>query len=220
MSKIVEGQSRHSRLTPGLSIAGAGLPAGSLGLIVHRADLTPYVLSAYHVLGSKRRPVLQPAVRDEGRHPEDLISSVLDAYVGSLGEAAIAPIVQGSGRTFANRPFHDSGVLLSSVRSPVIGERLHKCGRTSGLSHGIVTRKGWQRSDLYPGLKIYGFYLRSDSGSGKVLTQGGDSGAVWYSRDDGAAVGLHLVGEKSGTEWAFACPLSGIMKKLGVHLSV
>jgi hypothetical protein len=192
---------------PGCGIGHHKATAGTLGAIVRRTgDDALFALSNAHVLahaGFAQRgdEVLQPAVGDGGgagdvvAHLEDFVPFEFggDGFT-NLVDAAIARLVDGTGepviRLLDRRP---AGVTTNLRR----GMRVHKVGRTTDLTTGIIT-------DVHFRLTMH-YREVSDDRVGfryQVLctrfTDSGDSGSLVLSSSD-RAVGLHVAGSPSAS---------------------
>ena len=71
---------------------------------------------------------------------------------------------------------------------------------------------------------MYGFRLmpvRHGNPRNEEISQAGDSGSIWYSKQDGKRVGLHIAGETNrhpAKEHAIACYLNYVLDDLDVSL--
>lgn len=170
---------------PGVSVSHARSTAGTLGLFVQAADATA-LLGAAHVLAPDVEaragdPILQPGRADAGR-PEDAIATLLRFDLAT--DTAIALV--GPARPI-DRAQEGSGVLVQPGRYPVLGELLEKSGRSSGVTRARIDGIG-----SYDGV-AYSFRLVPPlpSPAAPLITEDGDSGAVWYGVQDLRGVGVH-----------------------------
>lgn len=107
-----------------------------------------------------------------------------------------------------------------------------KSGRTTGVTHGIVTRVHTiakiDYGDPIGEQSVGGFEIGPDEGrlpaSGEI-SQGGDSGSIWLFKADGGKpskvmAGLHFAGEGFGdpSEHAIACYGRSVFEKLEISL--
>jgi hypothetical protein len=170
--------------------------------------------------GTDRDPIIQPARLDFGLAPADTIAELYRWHTpGPWGDAAIARLNQ-------SRPFGldqaNSGVRVTSIDTPAIGQILEKAGRTTSITRGLVEAMG---TYYYPEAMagVSGFMLSTvglDSPNSQDLTAQGDSGAIWYDPDTQAGVGLHVAGEaRQSNEFAIACYLTRVMMTLRVSLA-
>ncbi len=105
-----------------------------------------------------------------------------------------------------------------------------KSGRTTNVTHGVVTRIAVTTKLSYDGLpvRIGGFEIGPDPkrpAKDNEISQGGDSGSIWLAKDkNGAAtdimLGLHFAGESADNphEYALACAAHSVLEKLEVTL--
>lgn len=192
---------------PGCGIGHRKVTAGTLGAIVRRAgDSALFALSNAHVLaddGLAQRgdQVLQPAVEDGGgegdvvAHLEDFVPfqfggdgfpNLVDAAIARLTDGAAEPVI----RLLDRRP---AGVTTNLRR----GMRVHKVGRTSDLTTGIITDVHFRLTMRYRRVSEDRVGFRH-----QVLctrfTESGDSGSLVLSSSN-RAVGLHFAGSPSAS---------------------
>jgi hypothetical protein len=168
-----------------------------------------FALSNAHVLAddglaAKGDPVLQPAADDGGRDATDTVAlledfvpfefgdtgfpNVVDAAIARIGTEQIDLAIRLLGRPPAG--------ITTNVRR---GMRVHKVGRTTDLTTGIV-------QDVH--LRLSMTYQRTANDRGRVgfrdqvlctrFTEGGDSGSLVLSSSN-RAVGLHFAGSPSAS---------------------
>lgn len=224
-------QNRPLRL--GGSVGHFRITAGTLGAFVRaRAGGGPLLLSNNHVLANENRAVagdaiLQPAISDGGRNPEDAIAT-LGAFVRmkrnstNLVDAAVAALNEGV--PFDPRALEGLGQLvgLGDVLLDE-GAGVAKVGRTTGTTRGRVT--AFELDNVVVGYDLGD--LRFDNqieieGAGDLpFGQRGDSGALIVT-DDLRAVGLlFAVGDVGGTNGkglTYANPLRTVLDALEVDL--
>jgi hypothetical protein len=80
-----------------------------------------------------------------------------------------------------------------------------KSGATTGVTEGVVL--GVSDDVIVIGRS-------EDIPEGYVLTDAGDSGALWVRADDFAPVGVHFEGNTTGSEWAKARPIKLVLETL------
>ncbi|MET9490643.1 hypothetical protein [Nocardia sp. NPDC006630] len=143
-------------------------------------------LSNAHVFGSSTgTPVTQPSAEDGGTDTADLIASVLRS--GQLDAAIAAP----TGAGVADSSIVSAGPAVFEITDAIVGMRIQKTGRTTGLTFGTVELIDYD-SDY--------FGSKSDlwiDGEGEDFSAGGDSGALYLDAADAEAhrvVGLHWGG--------------------------
>lgn len=194
------------RPCPGsVSVGHYLITAGTLGTFVIYNGQT-YGLSNNHVLAngdsiqfpsaSKGDAILQPGKYDNGRNPEDIIGYLdvwrkLDAQGNNLVDAALFKPV--SPDVVLNRILALGTPV--GVRSPRVGERVIKAGRTSGLNEDTVT-------DIDATIKVdYGNFTAQFLH--QIVTgpcgKAGDSGSALISKDTMDLVGLLFAGSETIT---------------------
>jgi hypothetical protein len=179
---------------------------GTLGFIGTSNGQDRWIVSAYHVLGrsdgsvfADGEPIYQP-FRSAVSAPVALVSR---ARSDAVTDCAAAEIVNGVGAT---------GEILGigTVRAPiepVVGMRVLKSGIETGVTEGVVRQVSGDRIVI---AVPAGFPDKYD------LSGRGDSGALWISRDAGAPVALHLAGNDTGEEIAFAVRIAKVLGVLGL----
>lgn len=217
---------------PGVSVAHPTVSAGTLGCFVRdREDATVYALSNWHVLhGPQGRigdAVLQPGPHDDNRASGTRMGRLVRSHLGVAGDCAVAT-VEGRG---VDPEVLGLGVVPDSMADPELGDRVVKSGRTTAVTHGVVSRVdvvvkinyGQPVGEVQVGcLEIEPDPHRR--GTDGQLSDGGDSGAVWLhkarnGRPTGVLAGLHFGGNDVDTgERALACLPRSVFEKLGVTL--
>jgi endonuclease G len=148
------------------------------------------------------------------------------SHLGVAGDCAVCSIV---GRQLNDRIL-ELDIVPKRIAKAALGDKVVKSGRTTGVTHGIVTRVGVVTNVNYGGTagtqQIGGFEIgvnpEKPPGDGEV-TMGGDSGSLWLidtaSTDKDVAVGLHFAGETDPNptaEHALACAIHSVLQKLQV----
>lgn len=222
-------------IRPGVSISHPSVSAGTVGAIVHdRATGRPAVLSNWHVLhgpgGAIGDPALQPGTHDDNSGAaRNRFGTLLRSHLGAAGDAALASVeIRG-----VDPSILDLDVVPTEIADPELGDQVVKSGRTTGVSHGVVTRVDTMVSLDYGagvGEQMIGcFEIEPDprrDGEQGTLSDGGDSGAVWMlksgnGRPSTVMAGLHFAGadDVSGAEQALACYASSARDVLDFSLS-
>lgn len=226
---------RRDPIVPGISLGNRRVQsAGTVACIVYdRTDGTPYVLSNWHVLhgpsGEIGDDAVQPGPADDNRVKVNRLGRLVRSYLGAAGDCAIATIED---RGFSAEIL-DLGVEIDTVGEAELDDKVIKSGRTTGVTHGIVTRVHTLALVNYGGdvgeREVGGFEIGPDpallAADGEV-SKPGDSGACWVFKDAAGNVtrtmaGLHFAGEGPGdpNEHALACYPQSVLEKLGVRLS-
>lgn len=203
---------------PGVSIGHEDTTAGTLGMFVtDTLNQRRCILSTDHVLraGSKPKPgdaIVQPGPADGGATPSDVVATL--GRFNKLVAAAIAPL---SGARQLVEAQLESGVRITSFRLPVVGDILEKSGRTTGITQGLVDGLGH-----FDGVG-FSMHLRplAEDIDDIPISDGGDSGAVWYDPETSAGVGLHVRGAEHPTgqsSFAIASSLTVVAQKLNIRV--
>jgi hypothetical protein len=181
---------------------------GTLGCIALDDQDNPWIVSCYHVLGRSRHfvsivgndePILQ-ATADVGggvvaRTRTTKMNSALD-----YGAAIVVPEIDVSASVLELDK-------LQRIADAEVGMRVVKSGAATGVTIGVV-------AEVTPVLiKIE---KPADSPSDYVLSDHGDSGAVWLDAQTGNAVGLHFTRQEHAI--AYARPLRNVLDDLGLRL--
>lgn len=203
---------------PGVEVGVEKVRPGSLGMIVYdRTDGSPCLLSAAHVLsGGPRATVYQPGWFNEAQPIGTIRRSVWDQE----GDAAIA--VLDRYRSFDATPLQ--GIRPTGIRRAQVGDLLEKSGAMTGVTRAKV--KGVGSWDVpYAGrgtIPMQGFELRPvDPLDRSEISDGGDSGSLWYDPASGEAVGLTVAGDGGpvdGDEWTLCCHLDLVFHRLQISL--
>ena len=224
---LTERRTRVNPMAPGVSIGHVNVSAGTLGCFVQEngsRDLR--VLSNWHVLdggGSVGDAIAQPGRADDPSTAENLSGRLVRSFVGFEGDCAIASIV---GRD-ADQTILGLGTAVRRIADPALGDLVVKSGRTTGVTHGVVTRVQTITKLSYRSVgekRVFGFEIGPDPSRpapDDEISMGGDSGSSWMAVDaSGAAkdtmLGLHFAGETAGAEHAVACYATKVFAKLGI----
>lgn len=222
---------RVDPIKPGISVANKKVTAGTIGCIVFdKNDGTPFVLSNWHVLngpdGQIGDDIVQPGPFDDNRINLNRLGKLVRSHLGPAGDCAIASIED---RSF-DPEILELAVKVEAIGEPELGDKVIKSGRTTAVTHGIVTRIHTMTKINYGGSvgerSIGGFEIGVDPAnkpSNGEVSMGGDSGAVWLFKTNlGKAgkvmAGLHFAGEgpNDPNEHAIACYAKSVFEKLGI----
>lgn len=224
-------KSRQAALTPGISVANARTTAGTLGCIVYDAkNATPYILSNWHVLhtgaGKIGDIIVQPGPYDDNNVNGNVCGRLVRSHLGLAGDCAIASI---EGRSLKPE-IYEVNVAPKRLGRAELNDKVIKSGRTTAVTHGIVTRVDVVTKMDYDGqsVRIGGFEIGPDPqrpAKDDEISQGGDSGSVWMAKDakdkpTDIFLGLHFAGESPDNphEYALACAAHAVMEKLEITL--
>lgn len=222
--------SRVEVLQPGVSIGGLETKGGTLGAILQdRRSRKPVLLSNWHVLqgihGNIGNPVVQPGRHDDNRAEGNEVGNLMRSHLGAAGDCAISSL---SGRKYTPEIL-GIGLSIDSIGDPMLGDKVIKSGRTTGVTHGIVTRiEVNARMDYGQNQHAFvgGFEIGPDRSSPALdgeISRKGDSGAAWLAKDrkgkpTGTMVGIHFAGDADYTvsEFALACYAKSVTTALEI----
>jgi hypothetical protein len=195
--------------------------AGTLGArVIDRTTGMEMILSNWHVLvadwaGRPGQPILQPGRLDGGTAVHTVAGLTRDAMAMNL-DAAVATLT-------GNRGIVNDQLGLGSitgVRSATQGLRVVKSGRTSGITHGVVTGLSGVAQISYSGIpRTIRHVIAIDPLMGGEVSRPGDSGSAWLAADDRQAVGLHFAGGDA-PERGLAIDMATVLAALDVELEV
>jgi len=216
----IDNRLKHRPVLGGISVSPQKfLLAGTSGLIVMREG-KPFILSNNHVLRLSQiynpddRPqkgdyIRQPSFVDGGK-PEDSIGELwdwveisfpgpneVDCAIGKLEESYFARIL-GLGAPLGIAP-------------GVIGQKVFKSGRTSGITQGKITYTNVTISVNY-GIDEPAIF--EDQIMSEPFTEAGDSGSVWLDENN-FVIGLHFAGSEA---CSIANPIAKVFGKLNLAL--
>lgn len=228
---------RQEVISPGISIGNINdSGAGTLGCIVYE-NFTgdPCILSNWHVLegdkGEIGDDIVQPGRFDDNSNVDrNIIGKLVRSNLGLSGDCAIASI---ENREFSSQIY---GLTTEPKRIAEVefDDKVIKSGRTTGITHGIVSRIEVTVKLDYGGevgvQKIGCFEISPDSNfpaENGEISMGGDSGSIWLIKDKDSdkptdiIAGLHFAGESdlSNSEFALACNITSVLKKLNISLN-
>ncbi|MFI6002492.1 DNA/RNA non-specific endonuclease [Streptomyces sp. NPDC051366] len=228
-----ERQKRVDPVRPGVSVGNVKVSAGTLGCIVFdKNDGSTCVLSNWHVLnGRKGVPgdeVVQPGTADDSRIALNRLGTLKRSHLGRVGDCAVAGITE---RDF-DTAILDLGVTPTKLGEPQIDDKVVKSGRTTGVTHGVVTRPFAKVSINYGppvGVReIECFEIGPDPGhpaDGDEISLPGDSGSAWLfkartGRPTDVLAGLHFGGESDADpeDRALACFPHAVFEELKITL--
>jgi len=201
-------------LAPGASVSCTRGSAGTMGAVVRRqSDGSRCLLTAGHVLREcgkckKGAAIVHPGRADAPPGGATDVAKLADVHLGlDTGTAVLLPAVTAQNVALL------SGVRITSPLVPAIDTVLEKSGRTTGVTRarvqGIGTFEG-----VFPAIQLRPLL----GGVGTVISEPGDSGAVWYDAASGAAAGLHVAGGVSdGNTYAIGAVLVEVMTELDLN---
>ncbi|MEO1262022.1 MAG: hypothetical protein AAFZ15_24675 [Bacteroidota bacterium] len=213
---------RFDTLQPGISISSKNSTNGTLGLIVYdkKNDFAPCILSNWHVLaarkfklGSMRRGAntYQPGRINTNNRPRRANKVGKLVRHNRRWDCAIARITN---RDFITEQF-ETGVLITKTRIPKIGDIVEKSGTRTGVTRARVVGVGLKWVSLKP--------VEEGNPNDDEISQGGDSGSIWYDPVTHEGLILHSKGENDENDDPEAESASGlilqtVLEKLSVSL--
>ena len=227
-------KSHINPIVPGVSVASKKVTAGTIGGIVFdMQDGTPYILSNWHVLngpeGQIGDEIVQPGPFDDNRVELNRLGKLVRSHLGAAGDCAVASIED---RSFKEEIF-ELGIKADQLGEPELDDKVIKSGRTTGVTHGIVTRVHTiakiDYGDPVGEQEVGGFEIGPDEDnlpSNGEISMGGDSGSFWLFKSSNGKpskvlAGLHFAGEgpSDPNEHALACYPKSVFEKLQISLS-
>lgn len=219
---------QYNRLDPlqgGVSIGREGArTAGTLGCIVFKDD-EPHILTNFHVVvpsgySSLNEYMMQPSGVDGGSLVADRIGTIIDHSIGTDGDFAIIKIDLNL-RQYSQDIFA-TGDIISNIKDPEIGDLVTKSGRTTDVTHGVVSAFGsfgvdysaWGLGTIY----IVGFEVVPLSDPYENISASGDSGSCVYITDSQTAVGILTAGSTSGPEIMLCCYITTAFSKFDLSI--
>lgn len=228
-----ERQKRLTPVRPGVSVGNVKVSAGTLGCVVFdRNDGSPSVLSNWHVLNGRNGKlgdaVVQPGKADDSHLALNRLGALKRAHLGRIGDCAVSTITD---RDFAT-DILGLDVTPAKTGEPQIDDKVVKSGRTTGVTHGVVSRPFVKVSINYGApvgvREIECFEIGPDPkhpADGDEISLPGDSGSVWMfttrsGKPTDVLAGLHFGGESDGDpeDRALACFPRAVFDELKVTL--
>ncbi|WP_329389214.1 DNA/RNA non-specific endonuclease [Streptomyces sp. NBC_01351] len=228
-----ERQTRVDPLRPGVSVGNVKVSAGTLGCVVFdKTDGSTCLLSNWHVLdgrtGEIGDDVVQPGKADDSRLAQNRIGTLRRSHLGTVGDCAVSTITDRDVET----DVLDLGVTPARLGEPQIDDKVVKSGRTTGVTHGVVSRPFAKVSIDYGApvgvREIECFEIGPDPGKpadGDEISSPGDSGSAWLfttrtGRPTDVLAGLHFGGEGDGDpeDRALACFPQAVFQELKITL--
>ena len=171
---------------------------------------------------------MQPGTHDDNRTSMNRLGKLVRSHLGQAGDCAVATI-EGRG---INSAIFDLGVVVNELGEPEDGDKVIKSGRTTGVTHGIVSATNLLTKMDYDGFGealIGNFEIELDQDNlpdNGEISMGGDSGSAWVFKSNNGQptkvlAGIHFAGESSSNprEYAIACYPKSVFEKLEISLS-
>ena len=203
----------------GVSISPPARLAGTLGVITRDGK----ILTNAHVISidflnrryyRRGTPIVQPGVLDNGDPKADVIG-YLDNYIPIKDEGNTVDVAIGIPTVEAKQMEVLGLGKVDGWTDPVIGMKVAKSGRTTGVTRGQIT-------DIHATLKVYG-YPTTKRGYAifedviiiePAISQAGDSGSLLVD-EKGRVVGLIFAGSKF---ISVACKIRNVIEATGIDL--
>jgi hypothetical protein len=209
---------RFEIIQPGISISSKYSTNGTLGLIVFdNTNSKPCILSNWHVMAKSSfiprisfrvgSPIFQPGRMIQGRRNANVVARLARYDIET--DSAIAEIVD---REFVLNQF-ESNILVRSARPPLVGDLVEKSGARTGITKGKVVLVAGNQVRIEP--------IEAENPSDQEISDGGDSGCVWYDPNTMEGLVLHNSGEMNrspNSEFASGYSLISVMGKLNISL--
>ncbi len=227
-------RSRNRPLKIGGSIGHHIITAGTLGCFVRDGEASDrtLVLSNNHVLadennGSIGDAILQPGDFDHGQNPGDKVGELLRFVPMETGQpnrvdCAVATIDDPLSFEAGNLTGLGS---LSGLGQPIEsdGVQVSKIGRTTGLTHGVVTAFEVDNVivEYDMGLLRFDGQIEIEGAGDDPFSRGGDSGSMIVDDNLAAVALLFAGGESGGTNGqglTYANPLHEVLDAINVQL--
>lgn len=227
-------RSRNRPLQIGGSIGHFLITAGTLGCFAsdRNDQKQPLILSNNHVLADENNAtegdsILQQGSIDGGQDPGDQVADLL----------RFVPLVTGQPNqvdcavaTIDGKVDFDANKLegigsLNGLGPPIVsdGVKVSKLGRTTGVTHGLVTAFEVDNVivEYDMGLLRFDNQIEIEGVGPDPFSRGGDSGSVIVD-ENLAAIGLLFAGGESGGSngqgFTYANPMQEVLDALGIDL--
>lgn len=214
-----EREKRFDVIQPGISISSKYSTNGTIGLIVFdNTNNKPCILSNWHVLAKSSwwprasfrigRPIFQPGKLFQGKRSTNIIAKLTrhDRHTDS----AIAEIVD---REFILNQY-ESNAIITTARLPKEGDIVEKSGTRTGITRGRIVGVNGNRIKIKP--------IEEGNPYNQEISDGGDSGCLWYDPDTMEGLVLHNSGETDNnpnSEFARGYSLVAVMERLNFSLT-
>lgn len=180
---------------------------GTLGFVGVGPNDERVLVSCYHVLGRTRGAPDPPSDGEPIWQPGSDVTSEMIALtklelMNARFDIAAAPLLPGVPVAPEIRTLGP----IRGVADAVEGMRVLKFGAETGLTAGVISYAGETLIEIEPD---------PDAEEDYVLSEHGDSGALWVS-PDGDVIAMHFQGRDGNR--AFARPLPFVLATLGLSL--
>ena len=217
-------QTAPARPTPcGVSVGHQRVTAGTLGCLVQDSQGTRYILSNNHVLadcnsGTIGDPIVQPGPADGGTVVRDVIAELAMWKPLLFGnsetnyiDAAIAKLTDPSS---VQPGIQKIGLIKPVEVAASVGQSVHKHGRTTGHTTGVIGDVSLDTFVNYNGRRAW-FENQIVIDTADFSLEG-DSGSLIVNDPSNEAVGLLFAGD--GTLLTLATPIDEVLAEFNVRL--
>jgi endonuclease G len=206
----------------GISISNALMSGfGTLGgKVIDRETGKELILSNWHVLVSTwyawpGLAIYQPGQGDGGQSPYT-VALLKNHAMDQMIDAAVAELTGA-------RPLINDQLDIGPVTGagePVIGMRVTKSGRRTGVTTGIITGIEGRQAMNYGGIPrvIRHVVHITQAPEGGPVSDRGDSGSWWLEETTRRAVGLHFAGSNE-PEYGLAIAMPQVLDALNVDIA-
>lgn len=212
---------------PGLSFGHINGTAGTLGALVYtRRHHHPRLLGAGHILtnaghASPGDLLLQPGPFDGGT-PNDAVATLGRTLPLAVSHNRCDVAL---GRPLSTRNLDAAIADVGPPRgmwpvSPPVGTRVFKRGRSTSLTHGVVSAVGLSGLSVELRGRCFGFddVIEVRGENSLPFSLGGDSGALVLDRNH-HAIGIVFAGDPTSLV-SFVCPIAPCLDALKVTLAL
>lgn len=216
-------------------IANGFIMAGTLGCLVRKTSSPAalYILSNNHVLADENSypiggHIVQQGTLDGGSPTSSRVAKLskfipLQTGATNFVDCAIAKL--NTGIQANDTKLKGLGTLSGQVNANLlIGDVVHKIGRTTGLRHGRVTAIELDGVTVEYDMGICSFddQIEIEGSGNKSFSDAGDSGSLIVDSDFDAAALLFAGGDHGGSNdkgLTFANPIAAVFKALKIKLA-
>lgn len=215
-------------------IARGYIIIGSLGCFVKLASGEIAILSNNHVVAGENRGIrTQDRIAHPGSSSLAQHIATLTDFTALLPSPAGASIADGTAQlneidagvaTLATKIGYAQTFLMnrlvkapSGIAPPALGDKVHKVGRTTGLTFGTVTQLGVIVGPVpyAPGHCWFQHCIAVEGANGTTFSDHGDSGST-IIRDDGMVIGLLFAGNDTQT---YGCSIGKVLNTFNCQLA-
>lgn len=214
-----EREKKFEIIQPGISISSKYSTNGTIGLIVFdNTSNKPCILSNWHVLAKSSfiprisfkigKPIFQPGKLFQGKRSSNIVARLTRFDIAT--DSAIAEIVS---REYILSQY-ESNVTITNARLPLEGDIVEKSGTRTGITKGKIVEVKGNSVKIKP--------IVEGNPNNQEISDGGDSGSVWYDPNTMEGLVLHNSGETDNTpdsEFAKGYSLLAVMEKLNISLT-